>query len=1070
MRNAFLCCLLLLLTGFVQSQSYHPFIRNFGPREYGKEQPPENYAVLQDKNGLLYFGNAGGILQYDGSGWNFIPVKTGNFVTTLSIDSAGTIFVGSFGEFGYLKTGDNGSLYFESLLPLLPENERSVGAVIRCFCTGTVTYFQLEDRIIRYENKQCSAIGTESTFHLSFLVNDHFYARERYTGLVEIKDGKKTLISDDTLFSEYGIFALLPYDEHTLMVTTMEKGLFLFNLQDKRLRNFGTDSLLLRNTRFYGGLFLEGHYVLNTLDNGIFFLNRQGEILHYVNKNAGLSSNEIKQIIADRQKNIWAVTPAGISFINTNNPFEYFDVFDGLEGSVENVCNFENGFYAATSEGLFVMQQGTNYFNRVEAIGGHVFSLKKLNQSLFVCSDDGFYRISNAYVQKIQNGSFNLIQELKNNQALLVSSTGMELFNYRDLVFVPKKEELSITRALSSVYLSDKNECWIGTLGMGVIRVQFNENCSKIINWMIYDDMDGLDISFTRPAMVDGELTFLTANGFDFFIDENEVAASLPDSLKNNPDFARGYFDIKSFRDQTFKSPVSAFTQDSIGHALVCVNNRVHAFTDEYEYTTLFNSIDLGRINGLYYDETGYFYICGDDGLIRFNLHKSIAELEAQNRQSFPAVIKSITGKNGQIYFGGEFINGKAPLIQLPYKENTLAFEVAYPFFIAGHQPEYSWILEGHEEEWSKWSSDNKARFTNLHEGHYLFRVKSRNIFGEESQETSYAFDISAPWYRTTWAYILYAIILILLIYLSIRIASYNLKQKNIWLENVVQERTREIARKNEELELSNIQILHQKNEITDSITYAKRIQEAILPLKKEISNYLPKSFVLFKPKDIVSGDFYWFYPRENYYLIACADCTGHGVPGAFMSMICTDKLNHAVHEQHIINPGGLLSEVNRGIKKSLKQEAQGEIQTKDGMDAALCGYDAVNNVLVYSGANRPLWLVRKGEITEYKPTKTAVGGFTPEDQVFEENIIEIQSGDRIYMSSDGYADQFGGDRGKKMMVKNFKEKILTIQDQPMQKQAELLDQYFESWKNHTDENGLMFEQVDDVCVIGVEF
>ncbi|MBX7095961.1 MAG: SpoIIE family protein phosphatase, partial [Flavobacteriales bacterium] len=243
--------------------------------------------------------------------------------------------------------------------------------------------------------------------------------------------------------------------------------------------------------------------------------------------------------------------------------------------------------------------------------------------------------------------------------------------------------------------------------------------------------------------------------------------------------------------------------------------------------------------------------------------------------------------------------------------------------------------------------------------------------------------------------------------------------------------------------------------------------QEAILPIRAEILLHLPDSFVLFKPKDIVSGDFFWFHHSGEASIIVCADCTGHGVPGAFMSMICTDKLNHTVHEKEIFQPGSMLSEVNKGIKKSLKQENDDSVKTKDGMDAAICKIDPKRSSIIYSGANRPLWRVRNGELEEFKPTKCAVGGFTPEEQLFDEVEIPFEKGDCFYMSSDGFADQFGGEKGKKMMVKNFKEKILTIWKLPMDQQMKELDLHFETWKQYYDEYGEQYEQVDDVCVIG---
>ena len=290
------------------------------------------------------------------------------------------------------------------------------------------------------------------------------------------------------------------------------------------------------------------------------------------------------------------------------------------------------------------------------------------------------------------------------------------------------------------------------------------------------------------------------------------------------------------------------------------------------------------------------------------------------------------------------------------------------------------------------------------------------------------------------------------------------LKAKNAWLEGVVAERTKEIADKNVVLEHQKDEILHQKMEIEDSINYAKRIQTAILPLEKNIKLNLPESFVLFKPKDIVSGDFYWFAKQDDKLIFICADCTGHGVPGAFMSMIGSDKLNTAILERGTVMPDNILSELNVGIKRTLKQAGDKE-STKDGMDAAVITIDLEKKKLYYAGANRPLWVLKKSaseDIEEVKATKVAVAGFTPDDQIFEMHEIDIEPGDLFYMSSDGYADQFGGDKGKKLKVKAMKEILLENKDLKMEDQKQALDDTIMNWMEG-------YEQIDDICVVGIK-
>lgn len=278
------------------------------------------------------------------------------------------------------------------------------------------------------------------------------------------------------------------------------------------------------------------------------------------------------------------------------------------------------------------------------------------------------------------------------------------------------------------------------------------------------------------------------------------------------------------------------------------------------------------------------------------------------------------------------------------------------------------------------------------------------------------------------------------------------------------------IRKQKEETENQKIKIEEKNKEITDSIHYAEYIQQSILPDPKEVMKVFPNSFVLYKPKDVVSGDFYWFSKQASGGMIVAADCTGHGVPGALMSMLGNDKLNQAI-TNNISNPGDILSFVNSGIKTTLKQNHN--IQTsQDGMDIALLSFefkiqgskmDIQSPVkLLYAGANRPLWHVRNGNLTEYKATKACVGGSTPENQKFITQEILLEKEDTLYVFTDGYAAQFGGGNGKKLMKKNMKDFILSIQHIPILEQKVLLNKKLIKWQG-------ALEQVDDILVIGIK-
>jgi serine phosphatase RsbU (regulator of sigma subunit) len=271
-------------------------------------------------------------------------------------------------------------------------------------------------------------------------------------------------------------------------------------------------------------------------------------------------------------------------------------------------------------------------------------------------------------------------------------------------------------------------------------------------------------------------------------------------------------------------------------------------------------------------------------------------------------------------------------------------------------------------------------------------------------------------------------------------------------LEIKVIERTQEVRHQKELVEIKN-------REITDNLTYAKRIQSAILPDIKLIYKTLEQSFILYLPKDIVSGDFYGFAQKNNKVLIAAADCTGHGVAGAFMSMIGSALLNQIINEKNITAPALILDDLNDGIIHSLKQK---ESDSNDGMDISLCAFDLQNKTMQFAGANRPLWLIRKNELLTYKPDKFPIGGLQiMREEKFRQHEIKLESNDTVYIFSDGYADQFGGEKGKKLMSKKFKELLLSIQNLSMREQENCLKDHFENWKKNN-------EQVDDVLVIGI--
>ncbi|MCE3280569.1 MAG: protein serine/threonine phosphatase [Bacteroidetes bacterium] len=262
--------------------------------------------------------------------------------------------------------------------------------------------------------------------------------------------------------------------------------------------------------------------------------------------------------------------------------------------------------------------------------------------------------------------------------------------------------------------------------------------------------------------------------------------------------------------------------------------------------------------------------------------------------------------------------------------------------------------------------------------------------------------------------------------------------------------------------------ILKQKNEmigeknknITDSINYAKRLQNAILPSNDVIDSILPEHFLLYQPKDIVSGDFYWVSGHGNKFVVAAIDCTGHGVPGALLSIVGHNAIAKTVNEMNITKPNDILISMNSIIKKILHQDANSDI--RDGMDMALCTFDKATNTLEYSGANNPIYIITEGQMKVVKATKLTIGSIQEEVKYLpEHHSIPLKKGDCFYIFSDGYADQFGGADNKKFKTSRMQDLLLSINNKPMPEQKTLIHKAFADWKGNN-------EQVDDVLVIGI--
>jgi len=478
----------------------------------------------------------------------------------------------------------------------------------------------------------------------------------------------------------------------------------------------------------------------------------------------------------------------------------------------------------------------------------------------------------------------------------------------------------------------------------------------------------------------------------------------------------------------------------------------------------------------------------------------------------------SDSAKN-EIDFNGVARFQNYPLnLELPYDKNHLTFHFVAIDWAAPHKLKYQYILEGLDEKWSPVTDKTEADYRNIPYGIFTFKVRAigeSQIWGEPFE---YTFTIHPPWWHTWWFRGLMAVLFILILFLLYRSRTAALRARQKQLEKTVEERTAEAVSEKNEAQKQKVIAEKQKviaekqtliaeeqkeliaekhKEITDSINYAERIQRSFLATKELLdenlnpqipSPALPQGkgeatgesgdsgyFVLFQPKDVVSGDFYWASKLSNgNFALVTADSTGHGVPGAIMSIANISCLKESV-TKGLTEPDQILNETRKLVIEYLKNDGSAE-GGKDGMDASLVCFDFANKKLIYAAANNPVWIVRTNSpspveragvrsggpfILEFAPDKMPVGKHDRQHIPFTSHEINLETGDVVYTLTDGLPDQFGGEKGKKFMYKKLKELLISISQEPVEIQKQKLQEAFVNWKGE-------LEQVDDVCVIGV--
>lgn len=1009
------------------------------------------WCIHQSPNGIIWIGtNGGGLNAYNPLTDKFTryqykkefsnsPLEFGN-IKCIKEDKAGNLYIGTEdglvifnpqkGQIQHFKQGNNGLKHNFIYSILIDKNEN---IWVGTFGAGVHLYQKQTQKFIQYTDFSQLENRTENEcMNIRDMFQDKFgniWVGTSGAGLLRFNPISKQFDNDikyDLNISR-GIWQTTQDEEDKLWIGT-HAGLRIYDFSSNTFKLYKQDeknpfSLSLSNVR----CILHGK-------NGIVWIGTDGaginvykklsnQFEHYTKKevadSSSLASEKVMTFAEDANENLWIGTLNGINIMNKdkkvvahyNYPqnkvhYKILSLYKSSDGLIW-IGSWGNGanFFDPSTETFSETFNTENERNETTIAGNTVLSIKE---------------------DRKKNIWFATLNGISIYQPEVDSFTNITTF-----------EGLTANTVNTLYYYEEKNEMWAGTSnGISVIdaanfsikrKYQAQENDSGLSNnvvFCLYADKENNMWIGTYTGL--NKLSF-SNNRFTHYYEKdglvNDLVLAISEDIENNLWLTTSKGLSKYYKDKELKSGESAFK-----NYLPVDGIQGEEFNQGAFYQLQSGEIVAGGING-------------------FNRFHPTA---IKSNTSPPNVyITSFKVFEKELALDSNILFKKH--ITLSYQEKFFSFEFVALDFQTPSKILYSWKMEGIDDDWSPPGNRRFVSYSNLPGGNYAFRVRACNNDGVWNEVGAVIYlTIVPPFWKTNFFYALCIFLAVLSVVLYNRIRTNKIKREKKILEEKVEERTFELEEKN--------------RDILSSIQYAKRIQEAILPPLDIIYEHFPNAFVLFLPKDIVSGDFYWFAEKNGKKIIAAVDCTGHGVPGAFMSMIGHNLLNQIVIENNVTDAAGILNQLNDAIVSALKQDAGSKQESRDGMDIALCVVDAKNNIVQFAGAYRPLYLIRNNTLEKMDGNKFPIGGIkTVEDKTFTAEELHIQKGDTLYLFSDGFADQFGGKEGKKFMMKRFRELLLDINHLSMRGQSRKLEESLKQWQGTQ-------EQVDDILVIGIQF
>ncbi len=1039
----FLSILFLNINFYCYSQSYQ--CRNYGI-ENGITQP-YIYTINQDKNGYLWVGTGEGLFRFDGTKFQNFSTKDGladNFVTTSFKDNDHNLWLGhnegsvTFYDGKKFKSINTDKFIKSSITAITSDNK------------GDVWFSTLNDGILRVtKNFEVEIfkmeLENENITSLAFTIDDYLIVGTpdgAYLYELKTTRRKPQLVAKIKCLPETKIQCIVRKKRSaSFWVGTEDQGLFL--LSQKNDKEYNAILITKPDDQITNILSIvedkESNLWLGSFGNGLVKLILSEQKFIYDRKEvfpeSSIDNKYIRSLYYDHEGNIWVGKyGSGITQI-TDNFFTFFNNSPHISNNITAIFIQNTTTWLGTDNGLILANFNNTSANReitpqLDAIGNYkITSLFQPDSNLLYIGTENsglyLYQINTKKVTKINlnpdqlSNSINKIVGDK-NVMWIATKTGLFKVDIKNNKIQHYNTENGLPHNnIHDIVIDHNKNIWLATSSNFLTIIYPKEN-DRIEQRKIYSGNDLVNaISIIEDKH---NVIWIGSLGHGVFkIDDTQIKRFDTEyGLKSNYCYSiinDGFNNIWV----GYRGGLSKIDTD---------NNSIVNFSKEENIKGDCN------LNSFFRDKYGRTWFGTDKGLIRYDPTR-------EKKNTIPPIINIISFiiNDSAVDFTKDIV--------LPYGNYNLEINYLGISFKANPRITYQYKLDGYDADWSAKTTNTIVNYGKFPEGDYVFLLNAFNSDGV-SNPTPLAIKIKIkpPWWKSWWAILLAIAVFFYSIYLIIKIRERNHRIFQAQLQKELNIKTREVIEQKEVIEKKN-------KDITDSIRYAKRIQDAMLPGLSKLKDVLPDSFVFFQPRDIVSGDFYWFELYDTKLIIVCADATGHGVPGSLMSMIGTILLKDITARPNILSPAHALETIDNEIKVLLQQTDETvDNNTADSIDIIICEIDIKTYKARISTTKRLLLLSHENKISVIKKEKSV--------SEYETMDIQLKKGDTLYLFTDGFADQFGGEKGKKLKLPNIISMLEEIHTLPAEKQRMIIDRHFNRWKEG-------YDQVDDVLFMGIK-